>query len=91
MNDNNNTMVNRKALFANRRKSALEATVMRRRYIGRAWFAGGLIAIPLSVPFLNLIVPLVGVAVFTHLYHRLDGWQRMEAGVTDTAPSTPRP
>jgi hypothetical protein len=28
-------------------------------------------AVPLSVPVLNLLVPVVGVAVFTHQFHRL--------------------
>ena len=28
-------------------------------------------AVPLSVPVLNLVVPILGVAVFTHQFHRL--------------------
>ena len=28
-------------------------------------------AVPLSVPLLNLVVPVIGVAVFTHQFHRL--------------------
>jgi hypothetical protein len=28
-------------------------------------------AVPLSVPVLNLVVPVIGVAVFTHQFHRL--------------------
>ena len=28
-------------------------------------------AVPLSVPVLNLLVPILGVAVFTHQFHRL--------------------
>ncbi len=30
-------------------------------------------AVPLSVPLLNLAVPVVGAAAFTHLFHRLAG------------------
>jgi uncharacterized protein involved in cysteine biosynthesis len=28
-------------------------------------------AVPLSIPLVNLIVPVLGAAVFTHTYHRL--------------------
>jgi hypothetical protein len=28
-------------------------------------------AVPLSVPLLNLVVPVIGVALFTHQFHRL--------------------
>ena len=28
-------------------------------------------AVPLSVPILNLVVPIIGVAVFTHQFHHL--------------------
>ena len=28
-------------------------------------------ALPLTVPILNLLIPVVGAAAFTHLYHRL--------------------
>ena len=35
------------------------------------WTAGALMAVPLTVPLLNLLVPVVGAAAFTHLYHRL--------------------
>ena len=29
-------------------------------------------AVPLSVPFVNLFIPVLGVAVFTHIFHRLN-------------------
>jgi uncharacterized protein involved in cysteine biosynthesis len=51
---------------------------LRRRYRFRVWLAGTLMAVPLSVPVLSLVVPLIGVATFTHLFHRL--WR--DAGVT---------
>lgn len=35
------------------------------------WSAGILMAVPLSVPIVNLIVPVLGAATFTHLYHSL--------------------
>ena len=34
------------------------------------WLSGCLIALALNVPVASLIAPLVGVAAFTHLYHR---------------------
>ena len=36
------------------------------------WLAGGLMAVPLTIPILNLLVPILGAATFTHLYHRLE-------------------
>ncbi|MDF0599179.1 EI24 domain-containing protein [Psychromarinibacter sp. C21-152] len=35
------------------------------------WIAGMLMAVPLSVPLLNLIIPILGAATFTHMFHRL--------------------
>lgn len=37
----------------------------------RLWLAGTLMAIPLSVPLVNLFMPVFGAATFTHLFHRL--------------------
>ena len=49
----------------------VRAKELRRRYIGTIWLAGTLMAIPLSVPLLNLLIPILGAATFTHLYHGL--------------------
>lgn len=54
-----------------RRMAPAEADRMRRANLGTLWLAGVLLAIPLSVPVLNLVVPVIGVAAFTHLFHRL--------------------
>ncbi|MBC2836720.1 EI24 domain-containing protein [Paragemmobacter straminiformis] len=35
------------------------------------WAAGTLMAAPLSVPLVNLLVPVLGVATFTHIFHSL--------------------
>jgi len=59
-------------MVAMRRIGRKAAKVLRRRYMGQIWLAGILMAIPLSVPVLNLIVPVLGVATFTHLFHRLN-------------------
>ena len=32
----------------------------------------GLITLPLMVPVLNLLVPILGAATFTHLFHALE-------------------
>ncbi|MAQ84773.1 MAG: hypothetical protein CMH12_16230 [Maritimibacter sp.] len=47
-----------------------------RANVGQIWLAGGLMAVPLSVPLLNLIVPILGAATFTHLFHRVQGSSR---------------
>ena len=46
---------------------------LRTQYFGRIWFAGILLASPLSLPLVNLLVPILGAAMFTHLFHQL--WQ----------------
>ena len=58
-------------LVALRRLPAVEVRAMRSRNRLRLWLAGTLMAVPLSVPILNLVIPVLGVATFTHLFHRL--------------------
>ena len=58
-------------LAAMRRVGRAEAHRLRRKHALTLWLAGILMAIPLSVPILNLLVPILGAAVFTHLYHLL--------------------
>lgn len=58
-------------MIAIRRLSPEEAKVFRRRHRGAIWGTGILMAVPLSVPLLNLLVPVIGAATFTHLFHRL--------------------
>ncbi|MFV0475734.1 MAG: EI24 domain-containing protein [Pikeienuella sp.] len=60
-------------LVAMRRMDAGAARALRRRHLLSIWIAGALLAAPLSVPILNLIAPLIGVAAFVHLYHRKTG------------------
>lgn len=61
-------------LVAARRLGPEGVSKLRRRRRFTVWIAGTLMAIPLSVPLLGLIVPVIGVATFTHLFHRL--WRR---------------
>lgn len=58
-------------IAAMRRIGREGARDMRKAYSGTVWFAGILMVVPLSFPLINLIVPVLGAATFTHLYHRL--------------------
>ncbi|MEX2517750.1 MAG: EI24 domain-containing protein [Paracoccaceae bacterium] len=57
-------------VVAMRRMDEQAAKALRRRHLPSVWIAGTLLAAPLSVPVLNIIAPLIGVAAFVHLYHR---------------------
>lgn len=59
-------------MIALRRLTPEQAKALRRRNLIPIWTAGVLMAIPLSVPVLNLVIPILGVATFTHLFHRLE-------------------
>ena len=58
-------------MVAIRRMAPEDAHAMRRANPVRLWIAGVLMAIPLSVPLVNLLVPVIGAAVFTHLFHHI--------------------
>ncbi|MEM6663856.1 MAG: EI24 domain-containing protein, partial [Pseudomonadota bacterium] len=58
-------------LVAVRHLPSKEANALRSKFSGRVWFAGICMAAPLSIPLLNLIVPVLGVATITHQFHRL--------------------
>ena len=58
-------------LVAARRVGLKEAKKLRRKHPLRIWLAGGVMAVVLSVPMLNLLVPILGAATFTHLFHTL--------------------
>jgi uncharacterized protein involved in cysteine biosynthesis len=59
------------SLVALRRLPPSEVKAMRRRNRWTLWAAGAMMAAPLTVPVLNLVIPVLGVATFTHLYHQL--------------------
>ncbi|MCP5038324.1 MAG: hypothetical protein GY945_12080 [Rhodobacteraceae bacterium] len=59
-------------MAAMRRIGRAGATKLRRRHAAQIWAAGTLMAIPLSVPLVNLIIPILGAATFTHMFHRLN-------------------
>lgn len=58
-------------IAAMRREGRAGARKLRRRHLGEIWIAGCLMCLPLSVPLLNLLIPVLGAATFTHLYHRV--------------------
>jgi uncharacterized protein involved in cysteine biosynthesis len=58
-------------MVATRRLGRAAAKALRRRYAGQVWIAGILMAAPLSFPLINLLIPVLGAATFTHLVHRL--------------------
>ena len=58
-------------MAAARRIGHKAAKALRRQYSGRIWLAGILMAAPLSMPLVNLFIPILGAATFTHLFHQL--------------------
>lgn len=59
-------------LAAMRRIGREAAADMRRDNASTIWIAGCLMVVPLSIPLINLVVPVLGAATFTHLFHRLN-------------------
>lgn len=58
-------------LAAMRRLGREKAIALRKKHMGTIWIAGCLMAMPLSIPLVNLFIPILGAATFTHLFHRL--------------------
>ncbi len=58
-------------MIARRRNDRDGARDLFKRDFYWLWLPGVILAIGLSIPILNLLMPLVGAAVFTHMYHRL--------------------
>jgi uncharacterized protein involved in cysteine biosynthesis len=58
-------------LVAARRLGIHGAKALYKQNRAKVWMAGTLMAAPLSIPLVNLVIPVLGVATFTHLYHRL--------------------
>ena len=58
-------------MVAARRLGRAGAQALRQRHAGQVWLAGVLMAAPLALPLVNLVVPVLGVATFTHMVHRL--------------------
>lgn len=60
-------------VVAMRRLGRAGAKEFRKAHQREVWIAGCLMAMPLSIPLINLTIPVLGAATFTHLYHRLQG------------------
>ncbi|WP_417249527.1 EI24 domain-containing protein [Celeribacter sp.] len=60
-------------MAAMRRLGREGAKAARKRHMGEIWVAGALMAVPLSVPLVNLLIPVLGAATFTHMFMRLEG------------------
>jgi len=58
-------------MAAMRRVGRQKAKEMRKANRGTVWLAGVLMALPLTLPLVNLLIPILGAATFTHLFHRL--------------------
>ena len=67
-------------LVALRRTDAAGARAFRKANSGTLFAAGVLMAVPLTIPVVNLLVPILGAATFTHLYHMLSRADRGRSG-----------
>ena len=67
-------------LVAMRRLSRTEADALRRRHGTECFLTGVVLALLLAVPFVNLVLPVVGTAVMVHRYH---DWQRHDGSRAD--------
>ena len=59
-------------LSAMRRIGPQGARALRKKNWLTIWAAGVLMAIPLTVPLVNLLIPILGAATFTHIFHALN-------------------
>ncbi|GFE63343.1 EI24 domain-containing protein [Litoreibacter roseus] len=59
-------------LVAQRRLGMAGARAFRKKHRTEIWLAGTIMAVPLTIPIVNLTIPILGVAAFTHLFHRLN-------------------
>ncbi len=59
------------ALVAMRRMDKAAAKTLRLAHWGKVWLAGTLMAAPLSVPVVNLFIPVLAVATFAHLLQKM--------------------
>lgn len=63
-------------LAAMRREGRAGAKRLRSKHAAKIWLAGVLMAAPLSIPLVNLFIPILGAATFTHIYHGLKARDR---------------
>ncbi len=60
-------------VVALRRLGPEEALTLRRRFRTRLWLAGAVTTFLLTIPFINMIAPVIGTAAMVHLFHSING------------------
>lgn len=60
-------------IAAMRRLGRDGAKALYKQHWREIWFAGILMAVPLTIPLINLLIPILAAATFTHMFHRLEG------------------
>lgn len=60
-------------LVAMRRMDVKAVKQLRKKHLPEIWLSGVIMAFLLSLPVLNLFVPILAVALFTHQFHRVTG------------------
>ncbi|WP_410219092.1 EI24 domain-containing protein [Paracoccus sp. (in: a-proteobacteria)] len=60
-------------MAARRHLSETAAHDLRRRYSSRVTLTGVLVAVGLTIPLVNIALPLLAAATFTHLFHIISG------------------
>lgn len=63
-------------MVAERRLGRAEARALRKARPFGGWALGLVMAVALTVPIVNLIVPVIGAAAATHRFHRIGGARR---------------
>ncbi|MEJ6394319.1 EI24 domain-containing protein [Gymnodinialimonas sp. 2305UL16-5] len=60
-------------MVALRRHDARGAAEFRKQNRATLFAAGVVMVVPMTIPVVNILVPILGAATFTHLYHALNG------------------
>ena len=58
-------------MVAIRHMDAREVRRFRKRYSGKIFISGAMIAVLFAIPFVNILAPIIGTAMMTHIYHNL--------------------
>lgn len=60
-------------MAAMRRLGRVGAKALGKQHRFEIWIAGVLMAVPLTIPLVNLLIPVLAAATFTHMFQRLSG------------------
>ncbi|WP_262692553.1 EI24 domain-containing protein [Kordiimonas aestuarii] len=58
-------------MVAIRHMDAREVRRFRKRFSGKIFIGGAMIAVLFAIPFVNILAPIIGTAMMTHIYHNL--------------------